>query len=78
MAYAEYGLPYKDHNDKQNPVNQLPSIRLLEDEIQSLRRTMELTYLQEARLCSEVVIEISRKLDVKINEYMQVKRATVS
>nr|WP_188530636.1 aspartyl-phosphate phosphatase Spo0E family protein [Paenibacillus abyssi] len=50
------------------------SIRNLEDEIYHLRRVMEQTYLQEASFNSEVVIEISRKLDLKINEYMKQKR----
>jgi len=50
-----------------------PSIMKLEDEIQFLRCKMELTYREESKLSAERVIEISRKLDVKINEYMRHK-----
>jgi len=50
-----------------------PSIMKLEDEIRFLRCKMELTYREESELSAERVIEISRKLDVKINEYMRHK-----
>lgn len=43
----------------------------LEDEIFRLRQTMERTYLEESSLGSDRVIEASRKLDTKINEYMR-------
>ncbi|XEC97709.1 Spo0E family sporulation regulatory protein-aspartic acid phosphatase [Paenibacillus tarimensis] len=55
-----------------------PSIRMLEDEIYHLRKLMEQTYLQEAAFTSEIVIEISRRLDIKINEYMKQKSKLVS
>nr|WP_223869855.1 aspartyl-phosphate phosphatase Spo0E family protein [Paenibacillus sabuli] len=48
-----------------------PYMRKLEDEIYQLRTVMEQVYLEEASFNSEVVIEISRKLDLKINEYMK-------
>ncbi|REK55369.1 MAG: hypothetical protein C6W55_09860 [Thermobacillus sp.] len=46
---------------------------MLEDEICRLRQHMERTYLEEDSLRSERVIEVSRKLDKKINEYMRYK-----
>lgn len=48
-----------------------PKLRRLEDEISHLRTAMERIYTQEATFNSDVVIEISRKLDIKINEYMR-------
>jgi hypothetical protein len=50
-----------------------PSIDSLEDEIRILRCKMELTYMEESTFNAERVIEISRKLDVVINEYMRHK-----
>ncbi|TMV44736.1 aspartyl-phosphate phosphatase Spo0E family protein [Paenibacillus mesophilus] len=44
----------------------------LEDEIANLRRQMEVAFEQCDSLTSEPVMEISRMLDVKINEYMKV------
>lgn len=46
----------------------------LEDEIASLRRRMEEAFVQCDSLTSEPVMEISRMLDVKINEYMKAVR----
>nr|WP_246627967.1 aspartyl-phosphate phosphatase Spo0E family protein [Paenibacillus oenotherae] len=46
------------------------SIRILEDEIHTLRIKMEQSYMEEASFSSDIVIDLSRKLDVKINEYM--------
>jgi len=43
----------------------------LVDEIDSLRRSMTEAFLREMSFTSEPVIEISRLLDVKINEYMK-------
>ncbi|WP_342454306.1 aspartyl-phosphate phosphatase Spo0E family protein [Paenibacillus sediminis] len=43
----------------------------LEDEIQLLRQKMEITFLQEKSFTSDIVIEISSLLDLKINEYMK-------
>ncbi|MWV44164.1 Spo0E family sporulation regulatory protein-aspartic acid phosphatase [Paenibacillus sp. HJL G12] len=43
----------------------------LEDEILMLRNKMEQIFLQEQSFTSEVVIEISSLLDLKINEYMK-------
>ncbi|MFS0870156.1 aspartyl-phosphate phosphatase Spo0E family protein [Paenibacillus xylanilyticus] len=43
----------------------------LEDEIHILRRKMEQIFLEEKSFTSEIVIEISSLLDLKINEYMK-------
>nr|WP_305024733.1 aspartyl-phosphate phosphatase Spo0E family protein [Paenibacillus sp. JX-17] len=43
----------------------------LEDEIRDLRLRMEQLFQQEQSFTSEIVIEISSKLDLKINEYMK-------
>nr|WP_274655063.1 aspartyl-phosphate phosphatase Spo0E family protein [Paenibacillus humicola] len=49
-------------------------MRVLEDEIYALRIKMEQSYLEEASFNSDLVIDLSRKLDVKINEYMRFLR----
>lgn len=54
---------------------QSPSIDHLEDEIRILRCKMELTYMEESTFNAERVIEISRKLDLVINEYMRHKHS---
>ncbi|MBY0012984.1 aspartyl-phosphate phosphatase Spo0E family protein [Paenibacillus typhae] len=46
--------------------------RTLEDEILVLRSRMEQLFVQEKSFTSELVIEISCLLDLKINEYMRV------
>ncbi|MCC3374873.1 aspartyl-phosphate phosphatase Spo0E family protein [Cohnella sp. REN36] len=43
----------------------------LEEEINTLRRRMTETFIREASFTSEPVMEISRLLDLKINEYMR-------
>ncbi|MEK8212305.1 MULTISPECIES: aspartyl-phosphate phosphatase Spo0E family protein [unclassified Paenibacillus] len=43
----------------------------LEDEIQALRSRMEQLFMQEKSFTSDIVIEISSLLDLKINEYMR-------
>ncbi|WP_080836648.1 aspartyl-phosphate phosphatase Spo0E family protein [Cohnella massiliensis] len=43
----------------------------LADEIDILRRSMTEVFLREMSFTSEPVIEISRLLDMKINEYMK-------
>ncbi|ALS29340.1 Spo0E-like regulatory phosphatase [Paenibacillus sp. 32O-W] len=77
MAVADYGFNVKnvmDFWEEPDPYKAMklsPYMRILEDEIYVLRKQMELTCQQEASFHSELVIEISRKLDVKINEYMR-------
>ncbi|MBO2943511.1 aspartyl-phosphate phosphatase Spo0E family protein [Paenibacillus sp. F411] len=43
----------------------------LEEEIHLLRQRMEQIFLEEQSFTSEIVIEISSLLDLKINEYMK-------
>ncbi|CAI6046145.1 aspartyl-phosphate phosphatase Spo0E family protein [Cohnella sp. JJ-181] len=45
--------------------------RSLQEEIDLLRRRMTETFLREDSFTAEPVMEISRMLDVKINEYMR-------
>lgn len=63
-AYSEVGAP--------------PSFidRSLKEEIDLLRRRMTETFLQEDSFTAEPVMEISRLLDVKINEYMRLSYQT--
>lgn len=75
MAYAEQELlHYDSKGHAANSCASPPPIQKLEDEIQQLRDEMEQTYLQEASFNAEIVIEISRRLDQKINEYMKRRR----
>jgi len=68
------GAGCSDSQPDQQAVRPAASADLLKDEICRLRRRMELVYLEEHSLRSERVIEASRKLDKKINEYMRHKR----
>ncbi|MEK3733909.1 MULTISPECIES: aspartyl-phosphate phosphatase Spo0E family protein [Paenibacillus] len=43
----------------------------LEDEIHMLRQKMEQIFMEEQSFTSDIVIEISSLLDLKINEYMK-------
>lgn len=56
-----------------NEVGAPPSYndRSLQEEIDLLRRRMTETFLQEDSFTAEPVMEISRMLDLKINEYMK-------
>lgn len=45
----------------------------LEEEIHMLRLKMEEIFLQEQSFTSDIVIEISSLLDLKINEYMRLQ-----
>ncbi len=44
----------------------------LAEEIDRLRKTMTDTFMQEHSFIADSVMEISRQLDLKINEYMKV------
>ncbi|PWW07405.1 Spo0E like sporulation regulatory protein [Paenibacillus cellulosilyticus] len=46
------------------------TLQVLEQEIFVLRNAMERMYREQATFQSELVIDLSRQLDVKINEYM--------
>ncbi|WP_244213675.1 aspartyl-phosphate phosphatase Spo0E family protein [Paenibacillus barcinonensis] len=48
----------------------MPNISL-EDEIRMLRSKMEQIFMEEKSFTSDIVIEISSLLDLKINEYMK-------
>ncbi|MDG0808743.1 aspartyl-phosphate phosphatase Spo0E family protein [Cohnella rhizosphaerae] len=63
-AYSEVGAP-PSYND-----------RSLIEEIDLLRRRMTETFLKEDSFTAEPVMEISRMLDVKINEYMRLSYHT--
>ncbi|MFC7681142.1 aspartyl-phosphate phosphatase Spo0E family protein [Paenibacillus sp. GCM10028914] len=79
--YSDYELsPYRgdfisegqDHNKwSVKSAKSSPQDISLEEEIHVLRRKMEQIFLQEQSFTSEIVIEISSLLDLKINEYMK-------
>lgn len=72
MASADYGLSFlSDPGTMQAKQYTSSSIRVLEDEIYMLRKLMEQLYLEHKTFSSDNVIDLSRKLDVKINEYMR-------
>lgn len=48
----------------------------LQEEIDMLRRRMTETFLQEDSFTAEPVMELSRMLDLKINEYMKMSYIT--
>ncbi|GJM70668.1 hypothetical protein HMSSN036_28840 [Paenibacillus macerans] len=58
---------WMDEEDRANS----PQAVTLEDEIHLLRSKMEKIFLQEKSFTSDVVIEISSLLDLKINEFMK-------
>lgn len=59
---------------RQSPSDAAYAAVSLEDEIRTLRREMEDAFLESESLTSDVVVKISRMLDVKINEYMKCNR----
>lgn len=77
--YCDYELsPYRgdfvaegQEHDKWSSAKSTPQDISLEEEIHMLRRKMEQIFLQEQSFTSEIVIEISSLLDLKINEYMK-------
>ncbi|MNH79328.1 hypothetical protein D3C87_492750 [compost metagenome] len=56
---------------KENPLASSSISESLEDEILVLRNRMERLFLQEQSFTSDIVIEISSLLDLKINEFMK-------
>lgn len=78
MAGGGTGWNDIQHDRKPNAGRVATSAEKLEDEICRLRQHMERAYLEEDSLRSKRVIEFSRKLDKKINEYMRHKRRTWS
>lgn len=86
MCCGGYNLPYempgiliaesneeKQWIDGENRANS-PQKATLEDEIHLLRSKMEKIFLQEKSFTSDIVIEISSLLDLKINEFMKTYR----
>ncbi|KAA8785267.1 hypothetical protein ABIE27_003947 [Paenibacillus sp. 4624] len=81
MFCVEYDLPTNrghvlaesDHGDRWlvNPDDASLHNISLEDEIRMLRSKMEQIFLEEKSFTSDIVIEISSLLDLKINEYMK-------
>jgi hypothetical protein len=71
LAQVESRLSKVESRDILQEGNRSPSFHNLEDEIHILRCKMELTYMEESTFNAERVIEISRKLDIVINEYMR-------
>ena len=51
----------------------VPKSISLEEEIHLLRSKMEQIFMQEQSFTSDIVIEISSLLDLKINEYMKIQ-----
>ncbi|WP_420832274.1 aspartyl-phosphate phosphatase Spo0E family protein [Paenibacillus humicola] len=74
MADADVELALQEEPDAVSAKQLSLSMRVLEDEIYALRIKMEQSYLEEASFNSDLVIDLSRKLDVKINEYMRFLR----
>ncbi|RUT28474.1 aspartyl-phosphate phosphatase Spo0E family protein [Paenibacillus zeisoli] len=56
---------------KENPLASSSISESLEDEILVLRNRMERLFMQEQSFTSDIVIEISSLLDLKINEFMK-------
>lgn len=82
MCCNEYNMPFYinsyvgEGNDEDQWMIQSRNAISLEDgsleaEIQLLRNRMEKLFLQEQSFTSDIVIEISSLLDLKINEYMK-------
>nr|WP_232436844.1 aspartyl-phosphate phosphatase Spo0E family protein [Paenibacillus senegalimassiliensis] len=60
--------PWMDGPDGSNS----PHAVTLEDEIYLLRSKMEKLFLEEKSFTSDIVVEISSLLDLKINEFMRI------
>lgn len=86
MFCGEYNMPYETggYIAEGSETNQWmdeegrtisPQALTLEDEIQLLRARMEEIFLVEKSFTSEIVIEISSLLDLKINEFMKSQKA---
>lgn len=84
MRRGGYNLPFENiliaegnttnqWMDGENQQNS-PHAVTLEDEIHLLRSKMEKIFLQEKSFTSDIVIEISSLLDLKINEFMKTRK----
>lgn len=86
MRSGGYNLPFDnmiiaEGNDTNQWMNgedrpNSPQAVTLEDEIHLLRSKMEKIFLQEKSFTSDIVIEISSLLDLKINEFMKTHKRT--
>lgn len=65
---------HEHSSSKRNKDRHLTALSLLEEEIYELRQMMEHSYTQEQQFTSAVVLEWSHRLDVKLNEYMKLKK----
>ncbi len=86
MGCGEYNLPYElagivsaTGNESNQWIDEIsrgtsPQAVSLEDEIHLLRSKMEKLFQQENSFTSDIVIEISSLLDLKINEFMRNNR----
>ncbi|MBW7454645.1 Spo0E family sporulation regulatory protein-aspartic acid phosphatase [Paenibacillus sepulcri] len=74
MAFADYGLSFNNEPGTVSARQLSSSIQSLEAEIYALRTKMEQSYTEETTFNSDIVIDLSRRLDLKINEYMHVMR----
>ncbi|WP_229752655.1 aspartyl-phosphate phosphatase Spo0E family protein [Paenibacillus physcomitrellae] len=84
MSCGEYNLPSyngmiiaEDNNNhwtfESRGIPALNRRLSLEDEIRLLRSRMEKIFMEEQSFTSDIVVEISTLLDLKINEYMKVR-----
>jgi hypothetical protein len=71
VAYADCGFTFRKHSNTHSAKRMSLAMKILEDEIYALRTKMEQSYMEELTFNSEKVIDLSRKLDIKVNEYMQ-------
>ncbi|GFN30920.1 aspartyl-phosphate phosphatase Spo0E family protein [Paenibacillus xylaniclasticus] len=74
MKIAEPSMTQTEQWKIKNRRKMPSSIRLLEEEIMLLRVAMERMYDLEESFQSDRVIDLSQRLDVKINEYMHYYR----
>ncbi|HEX7056539.1 MAG TPA: aspartyl-phosphate phosphatase Spo0E family protein [Bacilli bacterium] len=58
-------------NTSIKPERMLPALAMLDEEIGYLRKRMERLIVVEQSFTAERVIQISRQLDEKINEYIR-------
>ncbi|WP_416367224.1 aspartyl-phosphate phosphatase Spo0E family protein [Paenibacillus sanfengchensis] len=79
MPYDMAGIVIAEGNQSNQWINEVdckasPQAISLEDEIHLLRSKMEMLFQQENSFTSDIVIEISSLLDLKINEFMRIRR----
>ncbi|WP_235946141.1 aspartyl-phosphate phosphatase Spo0E family protein [Saccharibacillus alkalitolerans] len=83
MAAASFQRPIHEHAAVRSgsqrgsdvPGHAADRERLLQEEIRALRALMEETFRRERSFTAAAVVDISSRLDLKINEYMQLSRS---